>query len=361
MVRLLIRLCLTALLFCNSACLLFGFPKLEPVIPSGYSAETVLRVNYGKSFGEVGVDWGNNSQLGEYSEPVSVEQLHIVGECYYLYDNTDGKIKLFQSPGGCIWQSSTFGNMSHYTVSPQGLVFIVWGSSHEELSCVDNAGKTLWTKNLNDILSPEEYQRYGFAEIITWSDIEWTYYGLTATFCVSPKGGGQKYLLFALSNDGTVNKLLTDSCRSIGSGGTFYSKKDTWKGDQSAKRAIVRDKNGKDVGEISFEFNADNGKYLAGKDMRMFRLKPDASGDFFVEGKATLDQTYSANDAVRGIIQEVLWRFNNQGKFKEQWRFLRSQFRHLEPEVTVGPNGSVYHLQFDDAGIEVVRYSRGRQ
>lgn len=364
MVRTVITLSAVVAVFACSISTLYALPNYDPTIPTGYWAETVLRVNYGKSFGEVGVSWGSDDSGNsddterEYSQPACVEQMNVIGDRFYFYDNTDSKIKLFQSPGKCIWESSEFGNLLHYTVSPKGLVYVVWGGGQDQLSCIDNAGKTLWTKKESDIWPKEEYQKYCFDEIIHWDDIIWTSYGLTASLCVSPKGCGQTYYLFALTDDGCVSQLLSYDYCFVGPDGGLY-KTENWQSKQLQRMAIKKNKVGEKLREIPFEFDADNGKRLAGKEMRMSRLKPDASGDFFVEGKAFLDPVYTANSALRNTLEEVLWRFDNQGKFKEQWRFLVSRFKHLGPEIVVGSDGGIYHLQFNATGIEVVKYSRG--
>jgi|GEM_PF-5871375 len=363
MARIVIKLLLLVVIFACSISVLCASPQHNPRIPNGYTAEIVLRVDYGESFGDVGVSWGSDERSDsgvlehEYSQPASVEQMKVIGDRFYFYDNTDSKIKLFQSPGKCIWESSQIGNMMEYTVSPKGLVYVVGCSSQDQLSCIDTAGKTVWTKRASDIWPVEEYQKYNLKEIIGWASIEWTSYGLTVSICVSPNGGGQSYYLFALTDDGKINQLLSHEDRFVGPDGGLY-KTENWQSKQLQRMAIKNNKAGEKLHEISFEFDADNGKYLAGKEMRMFRLKPDASGDFFIEGKAVLDQSHSANSVVKGTLEEVLWRFDNQGKFKEQWRFLRSQFKHLGSEIVVGSNGDVYHLQFGATGIEVVKYSR---
>ena len=343
--------------FVNCTSVLCALPKYNPTIPHGYSAETVLRVNYGKSFGEVGVSWGNDGREGEYSEPISVQQMKVIGDHFYLYDNTDGKIKVFRSPGNCIWESSPMGNVLHYAVSPKGSMYIVWGGGQDRLSCVDNAGNTLWTKSESDIWPKGDYQKYQFDEIINWDDIEWTSYGLTATIGVSPRGGGQADYVFALNGDGHVNQVLSHEYSFIGPDGGLY-KTENWQSKHLQRMAIKKDKQGKKLREISFEFNAENGKYLAGKEIRVFRLKPDASGDFFVEGKALMDQEHEESSRIKNSLEDVLWRFDSKGKFKEQWRFLRSPFRHLGSEIVVGSDGSIYHLQFGETGIEVVRYRK---
>jgi len=338
----------------------FALQKYERTIPKGYSGKTVLKVSYGKSFGTVGVSWGDTGTVQEGVEPASVQQMHVVGDRFYFYDATDSRIKQFIPPGKCIWESSRFPNVLGYTISPGGLVYIVWGDSLNTLSCIDGQGHTLWTKKEREILPQESYQAYGFEEIEpAWSNIEWTHYGLTIRICVSPEGGGLKYLTFAFTDDGRIDRLLTDDRCSIGPDGSFYCRESLWKGDQSEKQATVKDKAGKKVGQVDFEFIAENGRYLAAKEMSIGRLRSHQSRDFFVEGYAFMDQEYEENSVVKRSLEEVLWRFDSQGKFKEQWRFLSPPFRHLGIGIVPGSDGSIYHLQFGETGIEVVKYSKG--
>jgi hypothetical protein len=56
-------------------------------------------------------------------------------------------------------------------------------------------------------------------------------------------------------------------------------------------------------------------------------------------------------------LDEVLWRFNSDGSFREQWRFPSNIFGGSASRIVVGSDGNVYYLQFGDKGIDIVRYA----
>lgn len=334
-------------------------PGYTPTIPPGHSGQVVLHVDYGTTSDKVGVEWGgsraNDSDEGEYAEPASITNMRVVADRFYFIDATTDTIKQFRSPGTLVWATKAFDNLGYYAVAPDGRVYLIWGSRLDKLSCVDSQGTLLWTKD--DALPRTKLKELGLDSVLVLMGIEWTASGLSITVSGSAEGEDKLHQFVVLMDrDGNALKALPGQF--VGADGLIYTREPKRRLQEAvASPVTVADSAGRAVREVRPKFDADSGTRLAGVSS-IGRLFADPFGGFSVDSLARLSSPARITSKIETNAEEVLWRFDIHGNFREQWRFASNKFSSRASPVVVGSDGSVYHLQFGETGIDVTKYSK---
>jgi hypothetical protein len=336
-----------------------------PKIPPGYSSKVVLHVDFGTTPDKIGVEWGDSGAIHgdeqEYVEPASATNMRVVGDRFYFIDAAANRIKQFRSPGRLAWQSEPFFNLGYYAVAPDGRVYVVWGTGLEKLSGLDSRGQTVWTVTSHDLFAEQELREFrvgGMTSIL--GEPEWTAYGLAiADMDGFDRYGKPRAFAVVVDDGGRVIRIVPG--RLVGSDGTIYDYEVSNQPKAWLTTPLVgRNLAGKVVRQVRLDFQADNRRHLAGV-RAVGRERADPAGGFVVESHAHLPARVKVTSRFDTILEEVLWRFDVRGRFKEQWRFLSGPFASRASQVVVGSDGNVYHLRFGETGIDVVKYSRTKK
>jgi hypothetical protein len=198
----------------------------RPQIPPGYVSKVVLHVDYGNAPDRIGVEWGHTvgdaEEDGEYVEPASASSMRVIGDRFYFIDATVNRIKEFRSPGAFVWESEPFFNAACLAVAPDGRVYIIWGGRLDRLSCLDGAGRLVWTKaSRQGVLPTRGFDSLGMRSVsstLLWLD--WTRYGLTITVEGEDRGGKVRRLAVVVNDDGAGERVLPGLL--VGLDGTIY-------------------------------------------------------------------------------------------------------------------------------------------
>ncbi|HUV03649.1 MAG TPA: hypothetical protein VMX94_00920 [Armatimonadota bacterium] len=330
-------------------------PGYTPKIPPGYRSQVVLHVDYGTTPDKIRMLL---PERGEHYDHLSVSGLRVMGDKFYFIDDTVHTIKRYLSPGTFVWETEPLLNLHYFDVAPDGKVYAAWGTMVDRLSCIDGAGKLLWTIGYTDILSKEKVKELGLHESYgNFGWVDWTVHGLSIALNGLDEENNPKSVAVLLDKDGRFVRGLPGSV--VGSDGTIYSY-DIGKGRERfpSLRIIAKDLHGKALREILPDFGAGKGVCPAGNP-GFSRMRFDPTGAFAVRGTPLLATRIPLTSFLQGSkLEEILWRFGPHGNLTEEWRFLGSQFASRHPGIVMAPDGCVYHLNFGEKGIDVVKYSR---
>lgn len=341
-------------------------PGYTPRIPPGYVSEVVLHVDYGETPDKIGVLWADPPTPEEY-DPASATNLQIVGDRFYLLDM--GGVKQYRSPGTFNWKTQGLPGLlglQDYAVATDGRVYAIWYDQARtdpwedcgRLSCFDAQGKLLWTKTRDEIVSKEKLKEFGLSSSLPgfYSVVGWTIHGLVIEIGGWDDKSNATNIALLLDARGNLVRALSGTL--VGSDGVIYS---STRGEKRAEplppTLAGKDLKGNAVRKVRLDFGADRAIHLAGNPSLGPTL-PDPTGGFAVYAYAHLPARVPIARKMTTGLEDTLWRFDLQGKFKEEWRFPLSLFALRHREIVLGPQGSVYHLEFKEKGINVVKYSR---
>ncbi len=358
------------ILFTNVSLICAPVYAYSPTIPEGYSSKVILKVDYGDTPDKIGVEWGNiggahNPKLEEYIQPTSISGMAVVGDKVYLIDSKMGRVKKFASRGKLIWQSERLkadylGN-TWITVSPDGECYVSdGGGEFDTILRISKDGKTIWRKTFHQIFDKRP-KDIGFK--LDPSDgidhIEWTPLGLTVTAHVRERDAnkGQLYeKAFLLSKDGKVTRALPGFF--VGTDSTIYSYEGSNRASERIDIPVIgRNLDGRVVSKTYLDFGTRRETILK-EIMTISVITSNPGGGFIVYGWNTLSHRVPTVGGRDTKGEEVLWRFDSKGKLKEEWRFLSSPFWAHNTDMLSGGDGSIYHLQYSEKGISVIKYYR---
>lgn len=341
--------------------------KYTPRIPPGYFSQVVLHIDYGKTPDKIGVVWAYPPTPEEY-DASSATNLQIVGDRFYLLDR--GAIKQYRSPGIFVWKSQSQEGLlgfRDYAVAPDGSAYAIWYNQTRtdpweddgRLSCFDAQGKLLWTRTRDEIVSKEKLKEFGLASSLPgfYPVMDWTVHGLVVEIGGWDDKSNATNIAVLLDAKGNLIRALPGGTL-VGSDGTIYSSaRGEKRADHLPPTLTGKDLKGNVVRKVKMDFGTDRAIHLAGNPSVGPAL-PDPTRGFAVYAYAHLPARVPIARKMTTGLEDTLWRFDLQGKFREEWRFPLSLFANDHPEIVIGPDGCVYHLVFGEDGIDVVKYSR---
>ncbi len=366
-----------------SLLLLLAAPAFASTIPPGYSRTVGLELAYGNTPGKVPVDWGSPpGKEGETWGPSSMNGLRVLGDRFYF---TSAGIRLYRSPGKFVWESPGNG-ISFFCVSPDGYAYGVWGTSLDNLSCYNSNGKRVWAVGNGAMqLTDKDGQTHmlpsedGSMPIFTgnkrqevmaqlglkymdrsFDGVTWTKDGPAVAIYGADYKGGQTGVIIFLDKNGKYVRAAPGS--GVTENGQVFTYR-TRQGGKSGKAFVGlyidrKDATGKNTKTISIDLTSDNGAHLKGNPGFVAAVA-DPCGGFILHGEMILPHEVRINKRDSSALQSVFWRVDNNGKLREEWRFPVSCFEYsLEPSFDVDKDGNVYHTEYGDTGLKVVRYSR---
>ncbi|MHB1456239.1 MAG: hypothetical protein ACYC0V_04925 [Armatimonadota bacterium] len=329
----------------------------KPLIPTGYSSKVVLRVPYGKTDSTIGISYpGDEESISEeHTDPASARNMIVTGDRFYFIDATCNRIKVFRSPGTFVRVTKRFDNLGYCAVSEDGLLFVVWGGSLDRLSCLDKQGNILWTKSSHDLLPNKQLKSNGLVkriEGIGW--LEWTRLGLSVSLMGVDNNGKYVQKIAIVSKQGKVRNITTGDM--VDSSGVSYQM--TAERNKDSLRygvLIARNRAGIVIRKVRPNLGRDSAHLLEGYS-GAFRWHVDPVGGFAMDSSARSSSKSVPVGRFSSTLFNVLWRFDTNGKMREQWRFPGSIFASRASEAVIGQDGNVYHLRFAEDGIEVTKY-----
>jgi hypothetical protein len=120
----------------------------------------------------------------------------------------------------------------------------------------------------------------------------------------------------------------------------------------------IRDSQGAVTQEVQMELDADGGIHFEdGLGPPHPHVLRDTGGNFYTYSYAELRESLRPDSKYYEGPETVINKFNSRGRFLEEWRFVRSVFS-AGAEARPDRDGNLYHIRFDDEGVEVVRYRR---
>lgn len=335
-------------------------PNYTPTIPSGYVGKVVLHVGYGTTPDQIAFQLRGE----EYSDDASVREMRVRGDRFYFIDDVGETIKQYRSPGALVWETKRLENITFYDVAPDGSIYVVWGAGVGQLSRLSSQGKVVWTKTFDQI--EEKLNKLGINPAVNqFGYLDYTPLG--PVIVISHFGGTEgsgKELSVLFDRRGEPVRVLPGNV--VGRGGLVCDF------NISTKRLFDTavpccDAKGRRVGEVRLDLGSNKEAHLRGSP-RFERILPDVANGFVGMAAAKLPSRVTVLPAGPGRdhdldtpFERVMWRFDDQGKLNEEWRFVMSPFEHttVTSELVVGEDGSVYHLSFGKSGIDVTRYSKG--
>jgi hypothetical protein len=348
----------TGILFVVWTLLLSPFLASTGWAQQGYFAAAVGRIEYGNQDSQVGVFWGAEDADPEGTRGLAVDAAGNI----YLGDPLNGKVKKFSGRVQLLAVTEgTIQNLQSFAVDPNGDIYIFEGESR--LTKFGQDGRRIWSRTLREILPDSDLTT---AEKEFNTDI---FSLLGSGISIAPSGGAiaeliggdlttgkSKSLGLQLDSDGRLVQILPDF--RIGGGTLWWSYEASMVDDQPPPSVLVKaySDTGALVKTISLETGADGGIHFSGVRTGVHTVLPDQHGGVFVVTYVTAPQPIYLTPTVKIGSDVVLNRFDGDGRFLEEWRLPASPFPGLG--IAVAPDGSLYHLRFDQAGADVVVYRR---
>ncbi|HEY3267515.1 MAG TPA: hypothetical protein VGM37_11350 [Armatimonadota bacterium] len=285
--------------------------------------------------------------------------MRVVGGSFYFIDAVVERIKRFKAPGKFVWESQTFENLGYYAVNSKGQVYLVWGVRLDQLSALDANGKLLWTKALSDVLSPSKMRSW---RLLGWDTqagwIYWTPRGLVIEVVGADPDRTGVQVLVLVNQNGAMEKVLPGQV--VDWDGNTYGSAGHWEHlDKMDFPLTCRNPRGKVLRKIDLRQYADPRAPSAAKRRPAFgRLTPDPSGGLSGWSAEDLPSPIRVNSRYVARLEEVVQRIDRKGNYKELWGFPKGPFAGRAPQTVIGTDGCVYHLEFGDKGISVIKYYR---
>jgi hypothetical protein len=338
---------------------------LSPVLVStglaqqDYVATAVGRIEYGNQDSQVGVFWGAKGADPESTRGLTVDATGNI----YLGDPLNGKVKEFSGRLQLLaLTEGTIQNLQSFAVDPSGNIYVYEGTADSRLTKFGQDGRRIWSHPFQEILPDSDLTT---AEKEFNTDI---FSLLGAGISRAPSGGviaeligwdlttgKSKSLGLQLDSDGRLVQILPDF--RISGGTLWWSYEASMVDDQPPPSVVVKaySDTGALVKTISLETEADGGIHFSGVRTGVYTVLPDQHGGVFVVTYVTALQPIYLTPTVKIGTDVVLNRFDGDGRFLEEWRLPAKPFGG-GLEIAVAPDGSLYHLRFDQAGVDVVAY-----
>ncbi len=361
----------------STAALLFACGVAAPcggayhnTIPSGYKAEVVLHLNYGSGPGKTKVVWGdeesNSRSEDSYTEPACLKNLQVRNNSFYFFDPTSSSIVQYRSPDVLVWRVENVGSAWSLRVSPQGDLCVSGGIAGDELACINPNGKVVWTTSYEKLFpypKPQEIkQKFNLSESYgEFRQIDWVGDQLQIRLGARDNQNQCTSLWVLLDHEGKL--LGVSQTRRMGPDKTSYKTTSTVK-ERNGKPVISNvqvtaiDLSGKQLGETKLDLEVDNGVHLKG-DPTIEGFDLDVDGGYVVIGEDSLPAKVKTNSHFAVDHDHVMWRFSRDGTLKEEWRFPQNMFAWGDASTAIDDKGNVYHIEYGDTGLDVVKYSKG--
>jgi hypothetical protein len=344
-------------------------PGLAGAQQSDYVLEVLVSVPFGPPVGQadsqIALSWNPNEGSTDCVTGFAVD----ASDNVYLGDKIAGKVKKFASPGKLVMATGpapqgapgvlsdgTLDSLRDFSVDQEGNVYVIHSES-DVLSKFSSNGHWLWSKRYREVLPREladnaalDYQRHDFLFIFATADGSLVIGVPRRGYVADP---AKRVAAVVVDPEGSAIGELVAYPQVLS---RPHKLAEAAPAPELRNGAVtIRDVDCAVVGRANLDLSADGGIHFQncfeGPMPYPFR---DCEGSFYTlslaRPTAQVPRLYTG-------LEYVFNKFDRQGCFVEEWRFLRSVF-DARPEAAPDSEGNIYHIRFDEWGLEVVRYRR---
>jgi len=327
-------------------------------------ATFVFRVSFGKALNNIGVQWSDTANGGITYDEATCGITVLPNGDITIGDYVQGKIKRFSPKGELLGVTEgSAGVVSSYSTDSDGNIYVC---AEMSVAKFGKDGHFLWRKTARDLIPDEQFVKAekdmnakidrSFSGLVDANKTGWLIVKLRA------KGGNDtsSHSIGAVfDNNGKFIKFLSYFPRV--SGGLFWSyklEKIIENDNEPPGPVIIRiySERGTFVKELKPEIYADNGVHYkqrigdGGVD-----IFTDNRDSIWVKCRAKLDKPIEIKKGVTVNGEYLLNKYDINGAFVEELHLPHSPFMS-DLNFTVSEDGTLYYMQFDKDGINVMAY-----
>lgn len=333
--------------------------------PSEYVLDVLVSVGFGDADWEVGLSWIPSEGSTECVCGFCIDAADNV----YLGDIIAGKVKKFAPPGELVMvtgpaaqgtpgvlSDGSLDSLRDFAVDGQGNVYVIHSES-DVLSKFSWDGRWLWSKRYTEVLPPGladnvglDYQRQDFLFMFATADGSLVIAVPRRGYVAEP---AKRVAAIVVDSEGSTTGVLLAYPQVLS---RPHKLAEVALATELRKGTVImRDAGDAVVGRVELDLLADRGIHFEGCFTGLMPYPfQDSEENFYTlslaRPTAQVPRLYTG-------LEYVFNKFDRQGRFLEEWRFLRSVF-DASPEAAPDSEGNMYHLRFDEWGLEVVRYRR---
>ncbi|MEI7832674.1 MAG: hypothetical protein WCJ56_05710 [bacterium] len=342
--------CVIALLFlCNS---------ILAQTTTGKKATFVFRVPFGKAINNIGVQWGDPAGMPENNSTCGIS-VCADGDIY-IGDFVQNKIKRYSTKGeflGVIGGATVLP----FTTDFAGNVYV----SGMMVAKYAKDGHLLWQKTVRDLIPDEQFVK---AEKDMNVKIDRSFSGsvdaskkelMVKMHAKGTDVTSSRNISAVFDNDGKFVKFLPYYPKVSGGLYWTYKRENIAVNDNeppgSATISIYSER-GNLIKELKPDFTIDADKHYKGRLADGgFDIITDNRDNIWVKTIGKIDTPIVIKKGVEVNREYILNKYNLDGTFVEELRLPYSPFMAAAP-ITVAEDGTLYYMQFDKDGINVMAY-----
>jgi hypothetical protein len=371
-------------LACGNAC-----AHAQGKLPE-YTARVVLRLDFGLEPDQIYINWGPFSD--RVSGPLAAPEftgdgpapsgprcfaVDAAGDIYISHDrlNAPQVIKKFapayasRLAGSLVMYTAPSEHMYNFVVSPQGIIF----ANDERLgvSRLDEEGRVLWSRSEEEMLA--FFRQSPLAEGWKACSAGGGTLAIRGPFVLCPvraegppRGDGSGLLTshwFGVLLDGDGNFVAVLPTDDLAPDGRVYRIiPSPWGREPLQLRLQFLNAEGEVVQDILPEVTLDGEDLFADCDgVRDLFVDPQGGIVAVARSSMKVADRLAYGSILEAYTQLYFVRYDPEGRFLEKWSFPHWAALFLFPwhPTIIGHDGKIYHLAFDDTGVDVIQYAPG--
>ncbi|MEN6521081.1 MAG: hypothetical protein ABFD46_08035 [Armatimonadota bacterium] len=331
-----------------------------------YNPHKTARIDFGVLDSQLGVSWVDETKSNtEGLRNEGLRGIAVDGNGnIYIGDYINGKIKKFSGSGKLLAVTGTvLDNIQVFDIDKQGDIVVHNEGQDSRITKFSPTGKLIWSYSSVEVIPPSQMAKVekdqnvellsGFGGKLTVMSND--------NIIVELNGWDQntrkpRSLGLVLDGDGKMVKALP--IFGMESSGRLLAYKSTGADGEppSSIDVMLYDMDGTLVKQISLGNKAEHSSHYAGVRFGVSATLSDRQGGFI-----TISYARSSNPAkisATAVIGKdiILNRYDADGKYMTHLRLQGSPFKGIASNITVAPDGSIYHLIFNKDGVDVVVY-----
>ncbi len=325
----------------------------------------IARIPYGSKEGELGVIWKHGENpYNECVRGIFVDKTGVI----YLLDYVNGKIKKFSKTGELLaLTEGRISNIQSFTVDDSGAIYVQSNDGYSRITKFGVNEQKIWSYKFSEVCPLSKLKNAEITYGVEFNNrFDKLVIGPENTIYVKLKGWENdtneniKFTI-VMTFEGKFVDILPSSYIYANNNIMSYNGS-LVVGDDTILPTITVDiysEKLKPVRRYTLDIKVDDGKHYKGycSDGGIIVL-PDYREGVITITTANIDKPIIINESAKIMGEFIVNRYNKDGKFMDEIRFLDGPFMGAVYTLTVSQSGVIYYLQYDKENVYVWAYDR---
>ena len=326
----------------------------------------ITHIQYGSHAEQIGVVWAKGPGEGDNPDSLGPRGMAIDsnGEIY-IGDYVNGAIKRYSASGQLLSVTEgTINQLQSFWLSIEGDIYVRAEEKYSEVIRFDKLGHRIWSHTFSEIIpmdiSKQLENRYGAKYHVF--DVEITA-GPEGTVLLSatgqlPNGQSGKTISIIIDKEGKyVTELPYFGYEAEGVWWQYSIAQSSKEGKLPLVTATVYSRNSTVLRTIDIDTQLNPIRYQYITQDSSIRIHPDQNGGTFIVTKMKRKDPVKIGNIAMIYRDYIIDRYDINGRFVERLQFLYTPFLNSALSFTISLDGTLYYLQYDDKGLDVMAYA----